>query len=260
MTCQRVLRPLIIGALCVCSVAVAAAAGAPASHGHVTAWPKGHYASLDALPDWGGIWFLNFSMPKPGSKPSQPELKGKYLKDHQKWLQEVKANHGEVLSDTSHCTPPGMPMIMMIPQYPIEFLFTPGKVTTQHEAWMQWRVIYTDGRSHPKDLEPTFNGNSIGHWEGNTLVVDTVGIKQSVDIGRGMEHSPKLRIVERIHLAKGDPNTLVDELTIHDPLALKKPWTTKLTFKRNRTENLLEYICEENNRNPVNASGQTEFE
>ena len=72
-----------------------------------------------------------------------------------------------------------MPGIMMVGQYPIEFLFTPGRVTTHHEAWMQLRSIWTDGRKHPDDWDPTFYGHSIGHWEGSTLVVDTVGSRRS---------------------------------------------------------------------------------
>jgi len=152
-----------------------------------------------------------------------------------------------------------MPGIMGIGQYPMEFLFTPGRVTTHHEAWMQWRNIYTDGRGHPEDLEASFEGDSIGHWEGGTLVVDTVGIKDSVALGMGMKHSDKLRITERIHLAKGDPDSLVDEMTVEDPGALVKPWVHTLSYKRSREWQLLEFECAENDRNPVDANGKTGF-
>jgi hypothetical protein len=223
------------------------------------AYPKGHFASLDARPDWGGIWILNFSMPKPGAAPSVPALRGKYLEGSQAWQKQVQATQGEVPHEGSYCKPPGMPIIMMAPQYPIEFLFTPGRVTIHHEAWMQWRNIFTDGRGHPADLDATFNGHSIGKWAGDTLVVDTIGVKDTLEIGMGMKHSNQLHIVERIHLAKDDPNTLVDEMTLFDPVALAQPWSTKLTYKRNRDDELLEFECAENDRNPVDAAGHTGF-
>lgn len=225
------------------------------------AFPHGHYAALDKLPDWGGVWFLNFSLPPPGAKPDRPQLKGKYLKAYLHWEHEVKQTHGAVPHYASYCLPPGMPGIMGVPQYPLEFLFTPGRVTIHFEAWMQWRNIYTDGRKHPdeEDLDPTFYGNSIGHWEGGTLVVDTVGFKSITDIQMGMKHSERMHIIERIHLKRGDPGTLVDQMVIEDPLALARPWHVTYTYHRSRTEQLLEYICEENNRNPVNRQGRTEF-
>jgi hypothetical protein len=223
-------------------------------------YPKGHYAELNSLPDWGGVWQLEFSPPQPGSPPApQPQLKGTYLKDYRKWQEEARATQGDVPSDSSHCLPPGVPIIMMIPQYPIEFLFTPGRVTIHHEAWMQWRNIYTDGRAHPAESDPSFNGNSIGHWEGNTLVVDTVGTKDVALLGFGMKHSPKIRITERFHLTSDKGDVLIDELTIADPEALEKPWTTKLSYTRSREGELLEFECAENDRNPVDANGRTGF-
>ena len=223
------------------------------------AYPKGHYTGLNSLPDWGGVWVLNFNRPAPGAAPDRPDLKGQYLKDYEAWRDEVKAKGGVVPHAGSYCSPPGMPGIMGVGQYPIEFLFTPGRVTTHHEAWMQWRNIYTDGRGHPDDLEATFQGDSIGHWEGATLVVDTVGIKPVVALGMGMKHSDKLHILERIHLDPKDSDTLVDQMTLEDAEALNKPWVHTLTFKRSRDWQLLEFECAENDRNPVDSSGKTGF-
>ncbi len=244
-------RSLVLGAL-VAALGLASSAHAADNHAATppaTAFPKGHYAQLNTLPDWGGVWTYNYPVPSQGAHRSAPALQGKYLQAYQSWQREVKAHHGEAPHQGSYCRPPGMPLIMMVGQYPIEFLFTPGRVTIHYEAWMQWRNIYTDGRSHPADLDPTFYGDSIGHWQGDTLVVDTVGLKQIVQIGQGMGHSDRLHIVERMHLAKGDPNTLVDEMTLYDPVALAKPWSTTLTYQRSRNQQLLEFICEENDRN-----------
>ena len=250
-----------VGAICACLIVSGAAVAsdeAPRKTG--AAYPKGQYAALDALPDWGGVWTLN----RPGPDPSRqrPALKGKYLQEYQAWQKAVKENNGVVPRIGSNCRPPGMPGIMSIGQYPIEFLFTPGRVVVHHEAWMQWRTVYTDGRPHPaeSDWDPTFYGHSVGRWEGDTLVVDTVGIKETVPLGQGMKHSDKLRIVERMHLAKDDADTLVVEMTVVDPLALEKPWTNTLTFKRSREWELIEFICAENDRNPVDEKGQTLFE
>jgi hypothetical protein len=235
----------------------AKATGAPSAT--IPAHPKGHYAALDALPDWGGVWVLNHP-PAGAPPPEKPAPKGKYLQDYQAWQHEVEAKGGVVAHEGSYCTPPGMPGIMQVGQYPVEFLFTPGRVTTHHEAWMQWRNIYTDGRGHPDDLDATFEGDSIGHWDGDTLVVDTIGIKDSVALAMGVKHSDKMHLVERIHLAKGDPDTLVDEITVEDPEALSKPWVRALTFKRSREWQLLEFECAENDRNPVDTNGNTGFE
>jgi len=90
--------------------------------------------------------------------------------------------------------------------------------------------------------------------------VDTVGIKTVTPLGMGMQHSDQMHIIERIHLASDSPETLIDEMTVEDPLALEKPWHTSFTYHRSRDENLLEFICEENNRNPVTDQGQTELQ
>jgi hypothetical protein len=237
----------------------AVAADPPGGAGPPAAYPKGHYAQLNQLPDWGGVWTFNFR-PLPGVTRELPALKGKYLESNQAWQKIANENHGEVPHSGSYCRPPGMPGIMMVGQYPIEFLFTPGRVTTHHEAWMQMRTIWTDGRKHPEDWDPTFYGHSIGHWEGATLVVDTVGIKTLTELRNGMPHSEQLHIIEHIHLAPKDPNTLIDEMVAEDPLALAKPWHTVLSYTRARDQDLLEFVCAENDRNPVDASGHTGLE
>ena len=237
----------------------ALAADAPEAAGPPAAHPQGHYSELNKLPDWGGVWTLNFR-PAPGVKRETPQLKGKYLESYQTWQHIADTNHGEVPHNGSYCKPPGMPGIMMVGQYPIEFLFTPGRVTIHHEAWMQLRSIWMDGRKHPDDWDPTFYGHSTGRWEGSTLVVDTVGIKTTTEIRNGMPHSEQMHVVERIHLAKDDPNTLMDELMVEDPLALATPWHNVLTYKRSRDQDLLEFVCAENDRNPVDATGHTGLE
>jgi hypothetical protein len=238
----------------------AAMGGEPPKAATGAAYPKGTYSTLDNLPDWGGVWVLQFRRPPAGSPPAeQPALKGPYLARYQAWQKEVRENNGVVRKDTSNCMPPGMPNMMGTGQYPIEFLFTPGRVTTHHEAWMQFRAIYTDGRGHPEDLEPGIFGHSIGRWEGQTLVVETIGIKTITELGAGMKHSDKLKITERIALSPTDENTLTVEMTMEDPEALEKPYVRRLTFTRQRDWSLMEFVCAENDRNPVDKDGHTTF-
>lgn len=153
---------------------------------------------------------------------------------------------------SANCLPPGMPGIMGQP-YPIELLMTPGQVTIVIEAYTQVRHIYTD-RPMPEDPEPSFDGTSSGHWEGDTLVVETAGFE---DVPRGLSfpYSDKMKIVERMKLS--DPDTLNIETTIQDPQALTKPFSMgNRVFKRHRSWTISEYVCEENNRNFVDEKGK----
>lgn len=244
---MRLARPILLLAFLAASPAVAQTAYPAAS-------PKGGYTALDKLPDWGGAWVL-----EPGPRPP-PQLKGVYLQRYQAAKAQADANHGEFARPGStYCAAPGMPYQMGLAQYPLEFLFTPGRVTVLMEAWTQVRRIFTDGRPHPEDLEATFYGHSTGHWEGQTLVVDTVGIKGGALLAQGMGHSDKERIAERLHLDATSPDILVDDMTISDPEALQQPWSATFRYRRHREWDLQEYVCAENDRNPVGSDGRATF-
>jgi hypothetical protein len=205
------------------------------------------YTALGQLPDWSGLWTFDFPHPG-GGPPEQPSLTPKAAAEL-KVLQDEEAKNEEPPTESANCLPPGMPTIMFQP-YDIEFLFTPGRVTIIQEAYMQVRRVFTDGRAHPADLDPTFNGHSIGHWEGDTLVIDTVGLGHQLPIGiNRLNHGPHLHVVEHIRLTA--PDTLEDRVTLEDPEVLEKPWHMVRTFTRHRDWDMLEFICEENNRNPI---------
>ena len=111
-----------------------------------------------------------------------------------------------------------MPQIMMQP-YPIEFLFNPGLVVVVAiETYSQSRHIFTDGRPHPDDPDLTFQGDSIGHWEGGTLVVDTVGFSPLTELSLGVAHSDQMRIHEQLRLSA--PDILEIQTAVTDP----EPW------------------------------------
>jgi hypothetical protein len=188
------------------------------------------------------------TFPRPPALPLTPE-----------WAAKVEALKAHAAEDntTANCLPPGMPEIMGQP-YPYEFLLTPGQVTIVGEAYMIVRHIYTDGRPLPADPDPTFFGTSIGHWEGDTLVAESVGFSPLTTIDMMTPHSDKMRILERFRLI--DPNTMSIQTTIIDPLALTHPYTTTRILKRHRDWTIDEYICEENNRNSVTRNGKAEVD
>jgi hypothetical protein len=208
-------------------------------------------ASLASLPDWAGIWTFDF--PTPGAPPpEQPSLTPQSAAEL-KVLVDAEAKNQEPATESANCLPPGMPTIMSQP-YDVEFLFTPGRVTIIQEAYMQVRRVFTDGRDHPAELDPTFNGHSIGHWEDDTLVIDTAGLGHRTPLGfNRLEHGPRLHVVERIHLTA--PDRMVDEMTLTDPDVLLKPWHVVRSYTRHRDLDQLEFICEENNRNPIDKNG-----
>jgi len=223
----------------------------PASADHVS------YAEIDKLPDWRGIWQPNIG--RVGG--DQPVLLGKYKKYYETEKAKVAANpHYEIPEKTNNCEPTGMPAMMTMP-YSLEFLFTPGKIVINQEALMMVRRIYTDGRKLPTkdEIDPNYFGYSTGHWEDQTLVVDTVGTKAGQRLGEvGITNSDKLKINERIYLDKDNKDLLHLDFTFVDPDVLGQPWHRTHTFRRDRGWDILEYVCEENNRHPIDANGQTQ--
>jgi hypothetical protein len=139
-----------------------------------------------------------------------------------------------------------MPGVMGQP-YPYEFLMTPGKVTIIGEAYMQVRHIFTDGRPLPADPDPTFNGTSVGKWEGDTLVIDSIGFKdERVWIDENANpHSDALHVVERY--TRTGPDQLLYEATIEDPKVFTRPWKMSMPLYRRIEKNaqLFEYKCVE---------------
>ena len=113
-----------------------------------------------------------------------------------------------------------------------------------------YRIIYMDGRSHPANLTPTNYGHSIGHWEGDTLVVETIGLNEKFWIDtRGTPHTEKLKFTERF--TRTDMNTLQYQATIEDPGTYTAPWTTTV-FSMRWAPNVdpFEYVCQDNNHGP----------
>jgi hypothetical protein len=152
------------------------------------------------------------------------------------------------------CNPYGMPRMMAVASYPIEILPTPGQITIVTEAFSEVRRVYLDQPQLPIDeVPPGYYGHSVGRWEGDTLVIDTVGIRESVPGYNGLPHSSQMRIVERMRLVA--PDVLHDQITIHDPVVLAKPVTYTLGYRRLPNYKMVEFVCE-NNREYVDEQGR----
>jgi hypothetical protein len=147
------------------------------------------------------------------------------------------------LSTGMACMPEGMPG-MMQGTFPMEILETPGQVTIIQEAYNQVRRIYLGAAPiAPEEAEPRYSGHSSGRWEGNTLVVETVGVKESARF-RNTPHSIQRRITERIRLVNNE--ILENQVTITDPEYLTKPWTWTWMYKRWPEYQIQEYVCDDN--------------
>jgi len=155
---------------------------------------------------------------------------------------------------TGHCLPAGLPATLMIP-IPFKIIQTPGVVAMLFEGDNTIRQIYTDGRKHPADPHPLWLGYSVGTWEGDTLVVDTVGFndKSWLD-ATGHPHSDALHVVERFR--RRDFGHLDVQVTIEDPKMYTRPFTIKLTELLQPDTDILELFCAENEKDRVHLTAQ----
>ncbi len=142
------------------------------------------------------------------------------------------------------CLPPGVPRILLMP-FPMQIVTTPNEIMMVFEYDHYVRHIYMDRHEHLRDLSPTWMGDSIGRWDGNTLVVDSVGFNDKSWLDQvGHPHSDALHVTERIR--RVDRDTLQDDMTIDDPKDYTRPWTGQRVFKLRPGWQLIEYICEDN--------------
>jgi len=213
-------------------------------------------------PDLTGVWGIYRGGPGSDAKfrppaPSPLVLKPEYDKPYQerRAAESAAAQRGEQLANSgAACIPYGVPTMMAIAIYPVEIIQTPKQVTIIAEAFSEVRRVYMD-RPQAKldDVAPGYYGRSVGHWEGDTLVVDTIGIKPKVSGYRGMPHSPQMRVTDRLRLLS--PEILHDQITIDDPVVLEKPVTYTVAYKRMPADyEMVEFVCD-NNREYIDENG-----
>jgi hypothetical protein len=142
------------------------------------------------------------------------------------------------------CSPPGMPYIYL-QLFPMQIVQTATEIIEFFEYDHTVRHIYMGGRKHPAGLKPSYNGHSVGHWEDDTLVVDTIGLNGKTWLDRlGRPEGTRMHIVERIR--RQDNETLQVDFIFDDAENYLMPWTAQIRFQRHSDWDILEHVCEDN--------------
>jgi hypothetical protein len=223
-------------------------------------WPDGT-VNLGAPPgergnwDGGGLLATNpknyESLLGRAQRSGQLDIKDVPLQDWARALLDYR--HEKFIADEPYtrCKPSPGPRSFAT-AYGVELLNIPG--SDRIYLFLQggshtYREIFMDGRPHPKNLEPTYLGHSIGHWEGDTLIIDTVGMNEKAWMSRdALPHTDQLHMIERV--TRTDFNTLKYEVTFDDPGAYTATWTSGYTKTWSPNNELFEYICQANNYGP----------
>jgi hypothetical protein len=255
------------------TLSVGLAASMVLAQGLISAQQKPH--SFESLPDWSGIWQMQGGTifdagtvePKNGRSGEawvreRPPYTPEFEKLYQQNIEKIAA--GRLPDPVNTCgRPHGFPRAMNLPDV-YEFAVRPEQTWIIGEKAPSNTSIYTDGRQHPpaEEMWPTYSGDSVGHWEGDTLVFDTVSTKgflidEDVILDRtGLILSERSHTVTRMR--KIDDSNIEAVMTIEDEKALTKPWVvTKRYRKAPAGSRAYDYACAENNRNPTTDSGQT---
>jgi len=246
-------RGACLAACLVLAPAVSMAAKAPAKTGFDPHFFTGAWDRYPAPGDSGRDPTVKAEIPKDAPPaPLKPEYKAEY-DARQKMIAEANMAGKPIATGYTHCLPDGMPTMMM-GMFPMEVLQTPGQITIIQEAYNQVRRIYLNEQQIAvDDAEPGFWGHSVGHWEGDELVVDTIGIKDYVRF-RDVPHSDQMRIDERMKVL--DANHFQDQVTVTDPKYLTGPWTWTWMYKRRPGYKMYEYVCEDNREYADPVTGQ----
>jgi hypothetical protein len=200
----------------------------------------------DGKPDFQGVWQHPYV---PDMSKDRENQKGAGELPFTKVGADNFKNYDVAKFDyTGHCLPFGLLRSVNVGGYPIQIMQNSKYVAMLFEQNTWFHVVYMDGREHPKNLDPTWFGHSIGRWEDDTLVMDTVGFNGKTRLDTiGHPHSDKMHVTQRFTYT--DPDHIAYEVTIDDPVYYTKPWENKRTFWRLQPgEELIEYSCEENNR------------
>jgi hypothetical protein len=202
----------------------------------------------DGTPDLSGVWLGSGSNDSDISKGLKPGEAVVMLP----WAEEVVKNRKSKDDPEANCLPSGIPRGS---PYPWRIAQTPGIYFIVFEGNIHsWRQIFMDGRKHPDDPDPAWYGHSIGHWEGPTLVVDTVGFNDKFWFDyKGHPHTERLHTIERY--TRTDMGNMTIDVTIDDPGAYTKPFTTTGRARIMAGTELLEYICQEDNYDLQHISG-----
>jgi hypothetical protein len=236
-----------------CSVALILALAVTSAHAALNS--KHRVRAFAALPDWTGYWEQDSIKLGVGGEPVKGDegfLATKLWQAHPPYNAEWEARYKARPEPPEHVYCQwGFPAILDSPYTQFELVVTPEQTLFIPVMLHATRQIFTDGRSHPAkdDLWATPSGDSIGHWEGQTLVVDTIARKAG-PIADVNDLSEQAHFVERIRLL--DKDRMEDQMVIEDPVALARPWPVTLTYRRMKgVDRLVAADCVENDRNPL---------
>src|SRR5437867_115019 len=215
----------------------------------------------DGKPDLSGMWWM------PNAGPANTGVPPKYLNNiaadlkpedvpMQPWAAALFKQRGEDRSKHfpyTRCLPSG-PMISSFPA-PWKVIQTPSLVAILYENSMTYRQIFTDGRVLSKDADPAFMGYSVGHWDGDTLVVETEGYNEKTWLDfSGHPHTDALRVTERFR--RRDLGHMEIQFTFDDPKAYTKPWTVTIDPQLYLEGDLLESVCNDNEKDLQHLLGK----
>jgi hypothetical protein len=210
------------------------------------AGPSGIPRTSNGKPDLNGVWERPYV---PDMSKNAKGQTGTSPLPFTEWGANLFKQYDPAKFDyTGHCLPQGLTRSMNSP-FPVQIVQTPDTFAVLYEAWNVFHVVPTNGRAFSKDkeLDPTWMGTSFGHWDGDTLVVETRGFNDKTNLDTvGHPHSDQMKVTETYRRA--DANHLTYEVTIDDPKTYTKPWTNTRTFTLRPDWDIMEYSCEENNK------------
>jgi hypothetical protein len=206
----------------------------------------------DGKPDFSGVWVTKAGYTgniakdlKPGELSMTPWAAALY-----KHRQETESRE----DPQAYCVLSGVPREHVVP-YPFKILHTNGIVVILYEALHSYRQIYMDGRALPKDPNPQWMGYSVGHWEGDTLVVQSSGFVENNWLDNsGHPGTESMKLLEKFR--RRDFGHIDLEMTIEDPKAYTKPWTVHIEFTAQPDNDLIEYVCDENEKDLKHLVGK----
>ena len=245
----------LVGALAFLGAVLVFAPTASAQTGQLSGAPRTQVATLSATPalshDLSGVWMQYPDGPAPGV-PGMNAIDQRFRPPFTPWgqarfdaarpMQGPTAVAGQENAPTLHCDPDGPPRVLNLPN-PFEIIQIPGRVLMFFELGHVWRTIWTDGRALPKDPDPSWLGYSVGKWEGDTFVVDTIGFNDKlwVDV-YGSPRSDRMHLTERYRRLNHD--TLEMQITMDDPKAYTKIWVNPPKLhKLEPTWEIAEWFC-----------------
>lgn len=228
----------------------------------------GTKVSFATLPDWSGLWERDrraqgwpypFDLDDPANGPTSAPLTPEYRAKFDKKMADFAK--GIEWDNLSYCLPAGFPRWLTEPR-PREFILRPEEAWLSTEQQSEFRRVYTDGRGHVPDDEayPLWEGDSVGFWDGDTLVVHTNNLKEGQYQRQQPDYSDQVTTVEEIR--KVGPDRIEDRVTVYDPVSLTRPWTTVQSYHRITDAPTLRvnmWSCSENNNVVKSADGTSTF-